>query len=216
MLIIHRILVATNEKLLRTKLLMETIEESIERGLDAELNYTEEITAAVLALITTLPSPGDTKLMKREIACAHDMLKDLKEASIKFMEVFHSASLLLNSSTNEVAIAEAKLAGSPKDAIEKMMKEKGIADQETDKELQERVGVVEGDFTQVDKSIETALKGLDEVVEDPTGGIKIDRVLSPVGAVPPKGPQGPKRAELSPLERAKLRNAGVGNQIPYS
>lgn len=196
---------------------METIEECIERGLDAELNYTEEITTAVLNLIGTLPSPGDAKLMKREITCAHATLKDLKETSIKFMEAFHSASLLLNASNNEVALAEARLAGANKDVIEGALKEKGVADQETDKELQERVSVVEGDFALVDNSIMTALKGLEDVVEEQLGGVKIDRIMSPVRTQSPvKGPRQQEQVGLTPLERAKLRNAGGGNHIPYA
>lgn len=203
--------------------------ESIERGLDAELNYTEEITAAVLALIGILPSPGHLNPMKGEIACAHATLKDLKEASVKFMKAFHSASLLLNACTNEVALAEAKLAGSGKDVIAGVAKEKDIADQETDKELQERVGVVEGDFALVDTSIMDALKILEEIVDDPSGGVPIDRVMSPVGAqAPAQGSQqdqgpGPGRGQgqsqgkgLSPLERAKLRNNSGGSGIPYA
>lgn len=216
--------------------------ESIEHGLDAELNYTEEITAAVLALVGILPSPGHSNLMKGEIACAHATLKNLKEASVKFMKAFHAASLLLNACTNEVALAEAKLAGSGKDVIAGVAKEKGIADQETDKELQERVGVVEGDFALVDKSIMDALKILEEMVEDPSGGVPIDRVMSPVGAhAPAQGPAhrdqdlGPGRGQgqtqrqgqpqgqgqghgqgLSPLERAKLRNNSGGSGIPYA
>lgn len=200
--------------------------ESIERGLDAEINYTDEITAAVLALVATLPAPGDTNLMKNELNCAHTTLKDLKETSVKFMNAFHAASLLHNAGTNEVALAAAKLAGSGKDVIATVAKEKDIADQETDKELQERVGVVDGDFAVVDTSIVGALKLLDEavvVVEDRPRGSPIDRVMSPAAAAasqpPPKGPQGQGQGQgqgLSALERAKMRNATGGSRIPYS
>lgn len=212
---------------------MDTIVESIERGLDAELNYTEEITAAVLALIGILPSLGHLNLTKSEITCAHDTLKDLKEASVKFMKAFHAVSLLVNACTNEVALAEAVLAGSGKDVIAGVAKEKGVADQETDKELQERVGVVEGDFALVDKSITDALKVLEETVEDPFEGLPINRVMSPVGSqMPVGGPaqsQAPglgwgqgqgqeqgQRQGLSPLERAKMRNMSGGNGVPYA
>lgn len=207
--------------------------ESIERGLDAELNYTEEITAAVLALVGILPSPGHSNLMKSEITCGHATLKDLKEASVKFMKAFHAASLLLNACTNEVALSEAKLAGSGNDVVAGVAKEKGIADQETDKELQERVGVVEGDFALVDKSIMDGLKALEEMVEDLSGGVPIDRVMSPVGAQTPAQDQGPGTGRglgqaqgsgqpqgqgqgLSPLERARLRNNSSGSGIPYT
>lgn len=215
---------------------METIVESIERGLDAELNYTEEITSAVLALIGILPSPGNLNLTKSEITCAHATLKDLKEASVKFMKAFHAVSLLVNACTNEVALSEAKLAGSGKDVVASVAKEKDVADQETDKELQERVGVVEGDFALVDKSITGALKVLEETVEeDLPEVVPMDRVMSPVGAqIPAKGPsqsQGPgpgwgqgqtqesvqgQGPILSPLERAKMRNMSGGSGIPYA
>lgn len=209
--------------------------ESIERGLDAELNYTEEITAAVLALIGILPSPGNLNLTKSEITCAHATLKDLKEASVKFMKAFHAVSLLVNACTNEVALSEAKLAGSGRDVVASVAKEKDVADQETDKELQERVGVVEGDFALVDKSIAGALKVLEETVEDLSEVVPVGRVMSPVGAqMPPKGPpqsQGPgpgwgrgqaqesaqgQGQALSPLERAKMRNTSGGSGIPYA
>lgn len=214
---------------------METIVESIERGLDAELNYTEEITAAVLALIGIPPSRGNLDLTKGEITCAHATLKDLKEASVKFMKAFHAVSLLVNACTNEVALSEAKLAGSGRDVVESVAKEKDVADQETDKELQERVGVVEGDFALVDKSITDALKVLEETVEDLSEMVPVNRVMSPVGAqIPAKGPaqsQGPgpgwgqgqaqepvqgQGKVLSPLERAKMRNTSGGSGIPYA
>lgn len=192
---------------------METIEESIERGLDAELNYTEEITGAVVALVATLPSPGDAHLLKREIKCAHETLKDLKEASIQFMKIFHQASLGLNESTNEVKLAEARIAGSGKDVVDVLAKEKVAADKETDKELQERVGVVEGDFETVDRSIESALRGLEEVEDG--GGVAIGRVASPAGMAGMG--QAPQQAQgmMSALERARMRNADGGNRIPY-
>lgn len=187
---------------------MDTIVESIERGLDAELNYTEEITAAVLALIAILPLPGHLNLTKSEIACAHATLKDLKEASVKFMKAFHAVSLLVNACTNEVALAEAVLDGSGKDVIAGVAKEKGVADQETDKELQERVGVVEGDFALVDKSITDALKVLEETVEDLFEGAPIDRVMSPVRSQIPAS--GPPQSQTSGLEWGQGQGQGRG------
>lgn len=168
---------------------METIAESIERGLDAELNYTEEITLAVNAI---LPSPPHTPAAKRDLTYALEVLQTLKVASVKFMKAFHGASILINEVNAEVGIAE----GRPK---EEVIRERLRADEEAEMELKERVGVVEGDWAVIERGVKEALEILKDLPDVEEGVVAVDNSIN--------GPRpGAGGAELSALERAKMRN----------
>lgn len=190
---------------------MEVIGESIEGGLSAELNCTEEITAAVNTVLAT--SPPRTPSVKRELAYALELLQALKEASVKFMKSFHAASLLMNEVTAEVGLAE----GGKK---EEVLRERMRADEEADAELKDRVGVVDGDWDVIERAIKEALDAMRDVPDEPSGG--------EVGQGPPvgatglgpgpefgSGPGPGPRPGASALERAKMRNQTVGSGIPY-
>jgi hypothetical protein len=196
------ILEAAKQKFARTTQLMEAIEESIERGLTAELNYTEELTQAVTPLLT---NPLRTASFKADLLYTLELLSTLKEKSIKFMKAFHSASLLMNESTAEVGVAEGREKG-------EVAKERLGSDEEAEKELRERVNVVNSDWTVVESGIQGVLEMLKNVSEESAavsgdGGVSLSGGYGDAshGNPPNHGVGG---GEMSALERAKMRNKG--------
>jgi len=187
---------------------METIEEGIERGLTAELNYTEELTQAVTPLFA---DPPHTASFKVDLLYALELLSTLRERSIKFMKAFHSASLLMNESTAEVGIAEGREKG-------EVAKERLSSDELAEKELRERVGVVDDDWAVVEGGIRGVLEMLEDVSEEGAsasggGGVSLNGGRGGVnGEDPPNRSRG--GGDMSALERAKMRNRG-GSGIVY-
>lgn len=126
---------------------MDIITGAIERGLEAELDYAQEISASDFI-------PIDSHDLRRplpyEIIRSHNKLRDLKGMTVKIVGVFYTASLLLNASTYEVKLAKARLKGGTIDVIEAIMKRKAIADEQTNKDWEKRVEAAERDFLEVD------------------------------------------------------------------
>lgn len=205
---IPRILDAAKQKFSRTFQLMETIEEGIERGLTAELNYTEELTQAVTPL---LADPPRTASFKVDLLYTLELLSTLKERSIKFMKAFHASSLLVNESTAEVGIAEGREKG-------EVAKERLSSDEQAEQELRERVNVVDDDWAAVEGGIRGVLEMLEDVSEEGAagfggGGVSLNGGRGGVNSENPPN-RGGGGGDLSALERAKLRNRG-GSGIVY-
>jgi len=188
---------------------METIEEGIERGLTAELNYTEELTQAVTPLLS---NPPRTASFKADLLYTLEILSTLKERSIKFMKAFHSASLLMNESTAEVGIAEGREKG-------EVAKERLGSDEQAEKELRERVNVVDDDWAVVEGGIQGALELLKDVSEEGAvafgggGGVSLNDGYGGFNGENPFNPNA-GGGDMTALERAIMRNSG-GSGIDY-
>ena len=194
---------------------METIEEGIERGLTAELNYTEELTQAVTPLLS---NPPRTASFKADVLYTLEILSTLRERSIKFMKAFHSASLLMNESTAEVGIAEGREKG-------EVAKERLSSDEQAEKELRERVNVVDDDWAVVEGGIQGALEMLKDVPEEGAvafggggggggGGVSLDGGYGGFNGENPFNPNA-GGGDMTALERAIMRNSG-GSGIDYN
>lgn len=209
-LTIPSILEAAKQKFARTFQLMETIEEGIERGLTAELNYTEELTQAVTPLLS---NPPRTASFKADVLYTLEILSTLRERSIKFMKAFHSASLLMNESTAEVGIAEGREKG-------EVAKERLGSDEQAEKELRERVNVVDDDWAVVEGGIQGALEMLKDASEGGAvtfggggGGVRLDGGYGGFNGENPFNPNA--GGDMTALERAIMRNSvrGAGESI---
>lgn len=159
-------------KLRRTQDLMGIItKEGINRGLNEELVYIDELTKVVNSISTRLSSPpSDLTMLRREITHDYEVLKNLKEEAIAFLRIYYKGSLLVNKGTNEVKLAEVALAQSGKDILITVQKEKISADQKAEEDLQSRISLVEDDFATVEKVIKATLDKL-KVLEDATVGV---------------------------------------------
>ena len=130
------------------------------------------------------------------------------------MKAFHSASLLMNESTAEVGIAEGREKG-------EVAKERLGSDEQAEKELRERVNVVDDDWAVVEGGIQGALEMLKDVSEESAvafggggGGVSLNDGYGGFNGENPFNPNA-GGGDMTALERAIMRNSG-GSGIDYS